>query len=118
MEQIADALRAAGVEVVAGVGQSAFRCDLALRPPGSPVHTVGVLVDQSARLGSLSLDERRITQPTALRSGGWRVLQVLGAEWESDPDGVVRRLVAAVELPDLPVVADPESAEHDREPSV
>ncbi|WP_456826142.1 AAA domain-containing protein [Cellulomonas sp. P5_E12] len=118
VEQIADALRAAGVEVVSGVGQSAFRCDLALRPPGSPVHTVGVLVDQSARLGSLSLDERRITQPTALRSGGWRVLQVLGAEWESDPASVVRRLVAAVELPDLPVAADPESAEHDREPSV
>jgi hypothetical protein len=99
VEQIADALRAAGVAVVAGVGQSAFRCDLALRPPGSPVHTVGVLVDGSARLGSLSLDERRITQPTALRSGGWRVLQVLASEWESDPDGVVARLVAAVGLP-------------------
>ena len=32
VEQIADAVRAAGVEVVAGVGQSAFRADLALRP--------------------------------------------------------------------------------------
>ncbi|MET0788207.1 MAG: AAA domain-containing protein [Cellulomonas sp.] len=100
VEQIADALRAAGVPVVPGVGQSAFRCDLALRPPGSPVHTVGVLVDQATRLSDLSLDERRITQPTALRSGGWRVLQVLAAEWESDPDEVVRRLVAAVGLPD------------------
>ncbi|WP_421735557.1 AAA domain-containing protein [Cellulomonas sp.] len=100
VEQIADAVRAAGVEVVAGVGQSAFRCDLALRPPGAPAHTVGVLVDQSARLAAHSLDERRVTQPTALRSGGWRVVQVLATEWEADPDGVVRRLVAAVGLPE------------------
>ncbi|GEK21841.1 AAA domain-containing protein [Cellulomonas xylanilytica] len=96
VEQIADAVRAAGVEVVAGVGQSAFRADLALRPPGAREHTVGVLVDQPARLVAHSLDERRVTQPTALRSGGWRVVQVLATEWESDPDEVVRRLVAAV----------------------
>ncbi|WP_456787078.1 AAA domain-containing protein [Cellulomonas sp. P5_C5] len=96
VEQIADAVRAAGVEVVAGVGQSAFRADLALRPVGALEHTVGVLVDQPARLVAHSLDERRVTQPTALRSGGWRVVQVLATEWESDPDEVVRRLVAAV----------------------
>ena len=111
VEQIADAVRAAGVEVVAGVGQSAFRADLALRPPGSAEHTVGVLVDQSDRLAAHSLDERRVTQPTALRSGGWRVVQVLATEWEADPDGVVRRLVAAVELPDrqraLPAAVEP-----------
>lgn len=96
VEQIADAVRAAGVEVVAGVGQSAFRADLALRPPGAAEHTVGVLVDQPTRLLAHSLDERRVTQPTALRSGGWHVVQVLATEWESDPDEVVRRLVAAV----------------------
>ena len=49
-----------------------------------------------------SLDERRITQPTALRSGGWRVLQVLGAEWESDPDGVVRGWSPRSSLPVRP----------------
>jgi len=96
VEQIADAVRAAGIEVVAGVGQSAFRADLALRPVGAAEHTVGVLVDQPSRLSAHSLDERRVTQPTALRSGGWRVVQVLATEWESDPDEVVRRLVAAV----------------------
>ena len=63
---------------------------------GATEHTVGVLVDQPARLLAHSLDERRVTQPTALRSGGWRVVQVLATEWESDPDEVVRRLVAAV----------------------
>ncbi|WP_421742711.1 AAA domain-containing protein [Cellulomonas sp.] len=118
VEQIADAVRAAGVEVVAGVGQSAFRCDLALRPPGAPAHTVGVLVDQSSRLAAHSLDERRVTQPTALRSGGWRVVQVLATEWEADPDGVVRRLVAAVGLPDrqrgvLTASAAADDGEHD-----
>ncbi|MBO3103973.1 AAA domain-containing protein [Cellulomonas fengjieae] len=118
VEQIADAVRAAGVEVVAGVGQSAFRADLALRPPGATAHTVGVLVDQPARLRAHSLDERRVTQPTALRSGGWRVVQVLATEWESDPDEVVRRLVAAVDLPDrqegLPAATAPtDSGEHD-----
>ena len=48
------------------------------------------------RLAGTAFDERRVTQPSALRSAGWRVVQVLGTEWEEDPGDVVRRLVAAV----------------------
>ena len=69
VDQIADAVRAAGVEVVPGVGQSAFRADLALRPVGAAEHTVGVLVDQPARLaGALpGRASRHATDGAALR---------------------------------------------------
>ena len=97
VEQIADAVRAAGVEVVAGVGQSAFRCRPRAATGRAPPSTRSACSSTSRRASSAhSLDERRVTQPTALRSGGWRVVQVLATEWESDPDEVVRRLVAAV----------------------
>jgi hypothetical protein len=96
VEQVAVALRGRGVDVTTEVGQSAFRCDLALRPPGAESFTTAVLIDRSARLATRTLDERRVTEPGALASAGWRVVQVLATEWESDPQDVLDRICAAV----------------------
>ncbi|WP_348536728.1 AAA domain-containing protein [Nocardioides sp. W7] len=95
--QVAQALRDRGLEVEQDVGQSHFRCDLALRRPGSPSYDVAVLVDHPARLRSAPADERRITQPATLASAGWRVEQVVATEWLERPDAVVDRLVAGVD---------------------
>jgi hypothetical protein len=93
--QLAHALQQRGLEVATNVGQSAFRCDLALRQPGRPRYDVAVLVDHAQRLGSSSLDERRVTQPSALRSAGWRVVQVLSTDWLTRPEAVLDGLVRA-----------------------
>lgn len=97
VDQLTDALRGRGVDVTQGVGQSAFRCDLALRRPGATAYDVAVLVDHPARIGSGRPDERRLTQPAALTSAGWRVEQVVATEWLDRPDTVVDRLVASLD---------------------
>lgn len=97
VDQLTEALRERGVDVTQGVGQSGFRCDLALRRPGATAYDVAVLVDHPARIGAGRPDERRLTQPAALTSAGWRVEQVVATEWLDRPDAVVDRLVAALD---------------------
>ncbi|WP_134738764.1 AAA domain-containing protein [Nocardioides sp. 503] len=94
--QLTEALRGRGIDVAPGVGQSGFRCDLALRRPGAPAYAVAVLVDHPARIDGGTPDERRLTQPAVLSSAGWRVEQVVATEWLERPDAVVDRLVAAL----------------------
>jgi hypothetical protein len=93
VDQLATALRTRGFDVATNVGQSVFRCDLAVRRPGRPSYDVAVLVDHADRLDRHPLDERRLTQPAALQSAGWRVVQVLSTEWISRPDAVLDTIV-------------------------
>lgn len=93
VDQLATALRGRGLDVATNVGQSAFRCDLAVRQPGRPSYDVAILADHVDRLDRHPLDERRLTQPAALRSAGWRVVQVLSTEWISDPDAMLDAIV-------------------------
>jgi len=95
VEQLAAALRERGLDVATDVGQSAFRCDLAVRRAGRPRYDVALLVDHSGRLGAHPLEERRVTQPGALRSAGWRVVQVLATDWLARPDAVVDDVLQA-----------------------
>ncbi|WP_460845996.1 AAA domain-containing protein, partial [Nocardioides ultimimeridianus] len=97
VEQLAAALGEQGVDVARSVGQSGFRCDLALRRTGEPVWHTAVLVDHAARVDSAAGEQRRTVQPAVLRSAGWRVEQVLATDWLEDPDGVVARLVATLD---------------------
>jgi len=95
VEQLAAALRARGLDVATDVGQSAFRCDLAVRRPDRPRYEVAVLVDHAERLARHPLEERRVTQPAALRSAGWRVVHVLATDWLARPDAVVADVLGA-----------------------
>jgi hypothetical protein len=97
--QLAEALRARGVVVETSVGDSVFRCDLALRLLTSPGHRIAVLVDTPARLSADTLLERLTTHPRALTSGGWQVHHVLTTDWTDHPDTVLTRLTEALNRP-------------------
>ena len=99
VEQLAGALKDHGVHVETGVGESVFRCDLALRRDGDVGHRLAVLVDTSERVTSDSLLERLTTHPRALTTGGWRVHHVLTGDWARDPDAVLARLLDALDRP-------------------
>ena len=96
-EQIAAALRTAGCEVQTEVGLSEFRIDLAVAAPGrGSVPTLAVLLDGpawAARATSSDRDGAPISVLGALM--GWPgVARVWLPSWLSDPEGVVRDLVA------------------------
>lgn len=93
VEQLAEALRDRGVEVRLDVGESAFRCDLALRRPGDRGFRLAVLVDTPQRLASDPPYERLTTHQRALTGAGWQVANVLTTEWHRDPDSVLTHLL-------------------------
>ncbi|WP_328320006.1 AAA domain-containing protein [Kribbella sp. NBC_00382] len=98
-EQLAERLRAEGVVVATEVGESVFRCDLALRHPKDEGHQLAVLIDTPERIAADSLLERLTTHPRALTTGGWRTHHVLTGDWTTNPDAVLARLLDTLNRP-------------------
>ena len=94
--QLAAALRERGIEAAEHVGQSHFRCDLALRRPGDHTYRVAVLVDHDRRIASQPLSERLLSNPGALRAAGWHVAHVLTKDWLEVLDAVLDQLERAL----------------------
>jgi hypothetical protein len=114
--QLAAALRARGLDVAERVGQSAFRCDLAVRRPGDDAYHVAVLVDTPARVTGQPVAERMLGHPTVLRAAGWRVVHVLTKDWLTTPDEVTASVESALPPPPPPEVeAEPAVDEDDRD---
>ncbi|TCO46258.1 AAA domain-containing protein [Kribbella antiqua] len=99
VEQVRVALEAHGVEVETTVGESVFRCDLALKLPGDTGHRLAVLVDTPDRLAADSLLERLTTHPRALTATGWRVHHILTTDWTRTPDTVITHLLDTLNRP-------------------
>ncbi len=87
--QIADALRERGWSADTQVGQSRFRCDVAVRSNNAVQHQVGLLLDVTGTAGVL---ERFHTQPSILKAFGWQVLIILAKDWWHDPQSVIERI--------------------------
>ncbi|HEY3514337.1 MAG TPA: AAA domain-containing protein [Kribbella sp.] len=99
VEQLAAALEARGVEVDVAVGESVFRCDLALKLPEDSGYRLAVLVDTPDRVAADTLLERLTTHPSALTTTGWRVHHVLTTDWTRSPEAVVSQLLDELHRP-------------------
>jgi hypothetical protein len=87
--QLAQALRERGHAVDERVGQSRFRCDLAIRAAGGRHYALGILLDTSGDNDGADVFERHVSRPRILAGFGWRCVQVLGRDWVDDPGRVV-----------------------------
>ncbi|MDQ1656789.1 MAG: hypothetical protein QOD41_1872, partial [Cryptosporangiaceae bacterium] len=94
-EQLAAALRGGGLVADLGVGQSGFRCDLAVRRPDVEDYQLAVLVDSQPGAHG-NEQERYVDRPRALHSTGWAVAHVLAKDWLADPAQVTERLTRIV----------------------
>ena len=84
VEQLAAELRKEGYEVDLEVGQSSFRCDLAVRRPAAREYAAGILVDTAASYRQLDLIEREVMRPQLLEAFGWRIKHVIAKDWYAD----------------------------------
>ncbi len=122
--QLASELRARGLLVAERVGQSVFRCDLAIRHQGDSAYRVAVLVDHADRIAAEPLAERMLNHPAVLRATGWRVVHVLSRDWCDDASMVLDRIVRLVDDPDAApepgrvVVEEPLPQANDDPPTV
>ena len=88
-----------GYLVDRNVGQSRFKCHLAVRCPGDTVYRLGILIDGKSYYGQKDLLERDLMRPKLLRDFGWRVAVVLAADWWQQTDAIKSELLARLESP-------------------
>ncbi|HET9942405.1 MAG TPA: WGR domain-containing protein, partial [Terriglobia bacterium] len=112
VDQLARALRDRGYKVEISVGQSRFRCDLAVRASNDELHRLGILVDTEAHYANPNLFDRYLMQPSILRAFGWSFALVLTKDWYHNPDDVLARLEKVLEGAE----SDEESIEDDQPP--
>ncbi len=108
--QLAAELRARGYQVDVSVGQSSFRCDLAVRREGDAAYRAGIQVDTDDYYRHADLLERDVLRPRLLRAFGWKVAQVLTKDWHEDPDAVldmIERVLSGEAEPELVPVPVP-----------
>ena len=113
VERLASALRARGHAVDMNVGQSKFRCDLAVRGISDSHYQLGILVDTDGHYANPNLLDRYLMQPSILRAFGWRFALVLTKDWYHNPDDVLNRiekLLQGQEIIEEPPDEEPEAA--------
>ena len=92
VQQIAQELNERGFEVDLNVGQSHFRCDLAIRREGDEEYRLGVLVDSQQWYRQSDLLERELIKPQLLKAFGWNICVVLARDWYHSRDAVLQTL--------------------------
>ncbi|MEO2016681.1 MAG: AAA domain-containing protein [Fuerstiella sp.] len=92
VRQIADELNERGFEADLNVGQSHFRCDLAIRRDGDQEYRLGILVDNQQWYRQSDLLERELMKPQLLMAFGWNICVVLARDWYHNKDEVLQTL--------------------------
>jgi hypothetical protein len=95
--QLAEALEQEGVVVDRNVGQSHFRCNLAIRRSNQPNYSLGILLDNEDDYHSDTL-EREVMRPRLLAAFGWKILRVIGKDWIHDREQVLANIRQQIEV--------------------
>jgi predicted DNA-binding WGR domain protein len=112
VEQLAQALRDRGCKVDTNIGQSRFRCDLAVCAADGRTYALGIIVDTETFYANPDIAELCVTRPGILRAFGWRVMVVLTRDWWHEPEAVLERIDRLLrgELPAVETLQDAELA--------
>jgi hypothetical protein len=94
--ELAGRLREHGYHVDLHVGQSEFRCDLAVRAAAERAYRLAILVDTEAYYQQGDVLERDVLRPRLLRRFGWTVLLVLTKDWLEDENVVLRTILTVL----------------------
>ena len=97
-EEIRDQLVARGYEVAEQVGQSGFKCSLAVRrTPDDEEYALSILIDDDQHYRNENLIEQYYQRPAILKSFGWKVLSVYAKDWLHQPQKVIEQILKALE---------------------
>lgn len=89
-EQIKTALETAGYTVDVNVGQSSFKCSLAVKRQAADTnYSLGILLDDATHYYNDNLIEQYYQRPAILQAFGWQTLNVYAKDWLEDRDKVM-----------------------------
>lgn len=82
-----------GFEVDFNIGQSQFRCDVAVYQRNDRAYRLGILCDTPVWYQQTDVLERELLRPNLLQAFGWNVAVVLARDWYEDPSAVLSVLL-------------------------
>ena len=96
-QQLRERLAERGYEVAEQVGQSDFKCSLAVkRHPDDAHYSLAILIDDERHYRNNNLIEQYYQRPAILRSFGWKVLPVYAKDWLHQPQKVMEQVWRAL----------------------
>ena len=119
VSQLASALEERGFTVTRNLGQSRFRCDLAIAPGPEADLELAIFVDHENYYRQANIMERDVLRPKLLQAFGWKTALVLAKDWLEEPSSILDRLTKQMageeDLFDYEVSLDEEELEGDEE---
>ncbi len=106
--QLKSQLTALGYEVAEQVGQSDFKCSLAVKQkPEDEAYSLAILIDDDLHYRNGNLVEQYYQRPAILKAFGWKVLPLYAKDWLHQPQKVMEQVLKALKEEAAPVRADP-----------
>ncbi len=96
VRQLSEILTNDGWQVKQNVGQSSFRCDLAVYRDGDLTYRLAILVDTAQWYAQTDLLERELLRPELLKAFGWKVMAVRARDWYFDQNRMLAELEEAL----------------------
>jgi predicted DNA-binding WGR domain protein/DNA polymerase III delta prime subunit len=98
LSQIKEQLEKRGYEVAEHVGQSAFKCSLAVKAkPGDTTYSLSILVDDDKHYRNDNLLEQYYQRPAILQTFDWRTINVFAKDWLHQPDKVIEQILKRIQ---------------------
>lgn len=95
--QLKEQLEAMGYEVAEQVGQSDFKCSLAVKEKKEDeAYTLAILIDDDVHYRNVNLVEQYYQRPAILRAFGWKVMMVYAKDWLHQPQRVMEDILRAL----------------------
>jgi DNA polymerase III delta prime subunit len=96
-EQLKEQLVGLGFEVAGPIGQSDFKCSLAVKKrPEDEGYALAVLIDDESHYLNDNLIEQYYQRPAILLGVGWKVLSVYAKDWLHRPQQVLEQVLKAL----------------------
>jgi len=100
--QLKDRLCAMGYEVEGPVGQSDFKCSLAVKKKGEDGdYALAILIDDEEHYRNANRMEQYYLRPAILRRFGWNVLPVYAKDWLHQPQKIMERILKILGHPPI-----------------
>jgi hypothetical protein len=95
IQQVKSALQQAWFTVDEAVGQSSFRCTLAVKCHADDrQYSLGILIDDEQHYRNNNLVEQYYQRPAILQAFGWKIAHVYAKDWLADRNRVMEMLLA------------------------
>jgi superfamily I DNA and/or RNA helicase/predicted DNA-binding WGR domain protein len=101
VKEIKTILQKHGYEVAEQVGQSNFKCSLAVKAKiDDETYTLSILIDDDKHYSNNNILEQYYQRPAILQSFGWRIIHVFAKDWLHQPEKVMDQILKGIkEIP-------------------